>query len=444
MPFATTLVLAWGALAFGANYPWAYRPLLLVSLAVGVTACVAGRGATPWLFGGGLALIAAASLAQVVPVSPAWLAATLPATDRFLRSYDVSYALGASGHLSLAPAATLVGVACLVAFGTLAMGIARLTTPSSARTQAGLIAVLGALLAIVGVVERATYSGKIYGFWEPMAGASPFGPFVNRNHFAGWMLMAVPVTAGLFCANVARGMRGARGTLRDRVLWLSSPEASRTLLLGFALLLMCLAHVMTLSRSGITALGITALLAGAGGLRRQRTAAQRRVVGLSVAALLTCSVAVVGIDALVGRFGAADSATLSGRLPMWEDTLRIVRDFWPTGTGLNTFGVSTLLYQTVLPDVHLNEAHNDYLQLAAEGGLLVGIPIVATAAFFLVAVRGRMRRSTGSSYWIRAGAMAGLAAIAMQSLVEFSLQMPGNAALFAVVCGLALHEPEAG
>jgi hypothetical protein len=60
-------------------------------------------------------------------------------------------------------------------------------------------------------------------------------------------------------------------------------------------------------------------------------------------------------------------------------------------------------------------------------------------------VRSRFVDSSGSSYWIRLGAVTGLIAIALQSTVEFSLQMPGNAALFAVLCGIALHrDPQFG
>jgi O-antigen ligase len=88
---------------------------------------------------------------------------------------------------------------------------------------------------------------------------------------------------------------------------------------------------------------------------------------------------------------------------------------------------------------HLREAHNDYLQLYAEGGLLLGIPIAGALAAFAVAVRRQFRTSSGSSYWIRLGAVMGLVAIAVQTTVDFSLQMPGNAALCAVLCGIALH-----
>ena len=129
-----------------------------------------------------------------------------------------------------------------------------------------------------------------------------------------------------------------------------------------------------------------------------------------------------------------------GRLAIWRDALTIFRDFPITGTGLNTFGAATLVYQTANRNMHFQEAHNEYLQLLAEGGLLLAIPIVMAIAAL---VRGIVRRFQSSDdpevYWLRVGAVGGLVAIALQSLVEFSLQMPGNAALFVVLLAIALH-----
>ena len=61
----------------------------------------------------------------------------------------------------------------------------------------------------------------------------------------------------------------------------------------------------------------------------------------------------------------------------------------------------------------------------------------------VVAVSSRFRKAAdgAEARWVRAGAATGLVAIALQSLVEFSLQMPGNAALFAVLLALALYVP---
>jgi O-antigen ligase len=111
---------------------------------------------------------------------------------------------------------------------------------------------------------------------------------------------------------------------------------------------------------------------------------------------------------------------------------------------LNTYGIATVFYQRHELTKHFSEAHNDYLQLAAEGGVLLTVPAAISVAAFIVAVRRRFREdSSVRTYWLRVGAVTGLAAIALQETVDFSLQMPGNAALFAVVCAIALHRAPA-
>ena len=114
------------------------------------------------------------------------------------------------------------------------------------------------------------------------------------------------------------------------------------------------------------------------------------------------------------------------------------------GTGLNTYGVSTLLFQRHDLSRHYEQAHNDFLQLAAEGGLLLMIPAALCLGLLVVLVRRRFADDVSErTYWLRVGAVTGLIAIAFQETVDFSLQMPGNAALFAVLCAIALHQPEA-
>jgi O-antigen ligase len=129
----------------------------------------------------------------------------------------------------------------------------------------------------------------------------------------------------------------------------------------------------------------------------------------------------------------------------WADAWGVAQVFPVVGTGLNTYGVAMLFFQRHNLDVHYAQAHNDYLQLLAEGGLLLALPALAIGALLVRDVRRRFVEDQGTSaYWIRAGAVASLIAIALQETVDFSLQMPGNAALFAVVCGIALHKAPAG
>jgi O-antigen ligase len=150
-----------------------------------------------------------------------------------------------------------------------------------------------------------------------------------------------------------------------------------------------------------------------------------------------------GLDRVRDRVSSvrADASSAGGRRQTWSDAMRIVHDFPIAGTGLDTFGTAMLVYQSDR-ELHFEEAHNEYLQLAAEGGFLLGIPVVASILVFAVQVRRRFVEAPGYgwTYWLRVGAVVGLLSIAMQSAVDFSLQMPGNAVLFAVVAAVAVHQ----
>jgi membrane associated rhomboid family serine protease len=88
-----------------------------------------------------------------------------------------------------------------------------------------------------------------------------------------------------------------------------------------------------------------------------------------------------------------------------------------------------------------NQAHNHYLQLAAEGGLLVGLPVTLAIFAFARAARRSLREDRSGMYWVRAGAVSGLCGVAVQSLWETGLTAPANAALAAVLAAIAIHAP---
>lgn len=438
------LTLAWGALAFGSPLPWAYTPLLIASAALGLAGLWLGRrssGPSVMLL---LCLVAmsVAVVAQLVSLPAPQLSALSPQLDAILKQRDLQFALDwSTAHpLSLEPSRTRLGLAFFGAFAVLLLGTARVLTRDTARQLAGAVAVLGVVLALVGIIQKATFNGKIYGFWEMVQGGAPFGPFTNKNHFAGWMLMALPLALGYLLALVSHGMHGRLPGFRNLVLWFSGQQASRAILAAFAILVMALSLVLTMSRSGMMAGAAAVLIAGAVAARRQSGASRRTLVVGYLLFLVLAVVSWVGLDQIAARFAEMDPTSISERPAIWADTIRIAKDFWLTGTGLNTYGVSTLFYQTSVPGQHLREAHSDYLQLAAEGGLLLGIPIAFTIVAFAFEVRRRFRQDVGSIWWIRMGAVIGLVAIAIQSIGEFSLQMPGNAALFAVIAGLAIHD----
>ena len=440
--------IAWGALAFGGVYAWASTPLIIAALAAAAMSLMvqsSGRVNRPVAMS--LAVVALTVALQLLPFSRSTVHQFSPGSERILQRYDLQYVNFAGGRqvISIDSHATQRALIFLASFGLLLVGLSRVLSGRHVGRLAMGIAVVAVIVALAGIIQRGTFNGKIYGLWQPQMPSTPFGPFINRNHFAGWMLMALPLTVGLFCGLIARGARGLFKSRIPRVVWLSSPDASRILLVGFAIVSMALSLVLSRSRLGLVGILLAMLVCGRLAIRRRLEGRERGVAyGYVLLVAIMCGVSVwAGLEQGVARFTDSGARDLGGRLPIWADTSRIIRDFPLTGTGLNTYGTAMLFYQTTLPDEHVRQAHNDYLQLAAEGGLLLGIPIAAAIFIFSREVYRRFREASDEVmiYWVRSGAVAGIVAIALQSIGEFSLQMPGNAMLFTVLCAIALHKP---
>ena len=453
MAVAALLTIAWGALAFGGAYPWAYWPLMWAAVVTGALGLRDGARVRETLaspLAVGLAAVIAAGALQVVPLPPAALRVVSPSTVAFRSAYELprdaisqlipesssAAPTGSWRPLSLRPEATRGALAFLVTLGVLLLGGTSGFGTRDARRLAGGLVLVGLVVALAGIVQRATPGARIYGFWEPWIGGNPFGPFVNRNHFAGWMLMAMSASIGYFLAIAGRAMRGVKRDWRHIILALSSRRSSQVLLVGVAVGVMALSLVLTLSRSGVLGFGVAILLVAVRLLRRQ-SGARRLVIAGYLAVMFVAAIGWTGLGAISTRFAALDT----GRPLLWRNALEVVRRFPLTGTGLSTYTAVTPFFKSEPASASNDEAHNDYLQLAAEGGVLVVAPAVWLIVLFALEVRRRFQAEDdeGSSYWIRLGAVTGIVAIALQELVEFSLQMPGNAVLFVVLCAMAAH-----
>jgi len=127
----------------------------------------------------------------------------------------------------------------------------------------------------------------------------------------------------------------------------------------------------------------------------------------------------------------------------WRDALHIARDFPIAGAGLNTFDAAMIFYQTQSGG-HWDFAHNEYVQLLAEGGALLAVPALGALLAFasLVWTRLRQDRGNGRSRWLRVGAVTGLTAIALQSTLDFSLHLPGVAILCTMLAAIAIRVPD--
>jgi O-antigen ligase len=448
---AVLVALAWGTVAFGAVYPWAYWPLAAACAGLGSWGMARSRG---WregrlrTLGWAVAGVGAAIGVQLVPLPPGVFRALSPNGDRFLAQYDLAYAYQppAWHALSVAPDETLVTLLLFVALALFLVGLAATMGRLSLERLVVGLAVFGVAVGVIGVVERVLTNtdetrSVIYGFWHTEQGGRPFAPFVNPNHFAGWMLLVIAPTLGYACGLIQASWRERGGELRSWFVWLTRPEAGRLALLALCTLAMATALVLTRSRSGAAALGIVLVVFAYRASTRLAGAVAKVVAVVAVSAVFIGALLWAGAGPIVSKFG--ESATdAPGRIGAWRDALQIFRDFPLFGAGMGSFSRLMLFYQSTGRESYFTQAHNDYLQILAEGGLLVSAAGLGLIAAIAMNAAHRLRRDIDPVInWIRFGAVAGLIGMAAQSTVEFSLQMPGVAALFVVLIAIAVHRP---
>ncbi len=434
-------LMAWSLLAFGAVYVWALVPVTAAAivLLVATRPPVLREGNNFRLLDRALVATLGVIAFQLVPLPRPLLGLLSRAT------VTLADALSLSGPrtfitISIWPAATLQALA--IAFTAIAVfWVAReLFRYQGIRRAIRTAAICGAIASFVGIVQRKSASPLVYGFWRPVeAGAWPFGPFVNRNQFATWILMAIPLCAGYLMARRPGRVRNDYRPLRVRA---ASALDGRAIWLMTVIGLMAVALVSSQSRSGLVGLAGVLVVGWMG--TRWRASSNRHFWLLLAAIVVGTAVLLWGdVPALLSRLDNTQTLEPRDRVPIWRDTVSLIRQHWLTGTGAGAYERAMVFYQQTDRTYYDNQAHNQFLQVAADGGLLLVVPVLV--ALIVVVGRGlkALRHDRTGMYWIRLGALAGLSGVAIQSLWETGLRAPGNAVLSAVLAAILVHEPVA-
>jgi len=299
----------------------------------------------------------------------------------------------------------------------------------------------GFMLAIflVGVLE------SLYGMFEFFSGhnqifhlkglvSSVTGTFINRNYFAGYLLMVIPLSTGfLFSRDFFQ-----RSQFRSWRYRLSSLDG-KTLLVGFGIILMILGLLFSASRMGIASLlfsfgAISLFLKDPG----KKGRFSKKPVLILVLALLWG--AWIGLDAVMNRF-LASSEDFKSRWEMWGDTSRIIEEFPVFGSGLGTFVQVYPMYDSSYKPGIATHAENDFLQLASEVGVIgIGLLLILFLILFYKAIFGIRLLSHGESERnIGIGGLVGIMALMLHSLVERNIQVPANAFLYTFIFATVLR-----
>lgn len=280
----------------------------------------------------------------------------------------------------------------------------------------------GLLLAIFGILQHLSGTARIYWFREQIP--SFFGPFFNRNAFAGYIGMLIPVGLGLFVSSLATDKR---------------THIHRPLFYLFATVIMVVALFLTLSRGGIISLMISLsffmLL-----YRSSRTGSRKPSVVLILLLIVFIYLVWIGITPIIERLSTLSrlGEVLEFRTEIWQATLPIFRDFPFLGTGLGTFEHVFPAYKPFGSYSVVTHAENDYLQFLSETGIVGGISATLFISVLLRLGWKTMSKTEEDTYplSIKAGLISGMIPVLTYGTVERMLYVPAIAILFTLYAAL--------
>lgn len=282
----------------------------------------------------------------------------------------------------------------------------------------------GFAVSLFGIAQHFTSNGKIYWFRQLPLGGDLFGPYVNRNDFAGFVELTAPIGFAMLV------FRGVRRELFPLAALLTIVPVSALVLSG--------------SRGGIVAfvfqMGVLTLL-----VRSRRAGEAPKMIGVGIVAVAALAlIAWIGAGRAIRRFENLPSTDISmqRRLSMTRGALGIFRDHPLMGSGFGTLVVAYPRHETLYDGRVVEHVHNDYMELLAEGGLGGGLCGLAfLILLYWQAHNGFVSQQGHFSRALHAGAIVALAGLLLHSFVDFNLHIPANALLFLLNAQLATCPP---
>jgi len=256
------------------------------------------------------------------------------------------------------------------------------------------IVFVGFVISIFGIVHKLSGSYKIY--WVMKKDGEPFGPYINYDHYAGFISMCSSVAVASFMAKVRYSSFFLMKGLRNKLTWLLTKEASSMLRQLFYVIVMVGSLFYSSSRGGILSFVIAILVFYLFVIVKTKSNRKGRLIFfLAIMVLLSITIIFwIGPDGTFEKFVKLnhairsiihESSVLSEMRPaIWSDVIKILPDFLITGTGFGTFSSIFPKYRThEWGGRFLRYAHCDYLQLVSETGIVGLIFIIGFLIYFV-------------------------------------------------------------
>lgn len=319
------------------------------------------------------------------------------------------------------------------------------------------VSINGFVISFFGIIHKLTDNGKMFWFHE-VFGAAPFGPFVNRNNAAGYLLMCLGCCVGLFVivmssatANSPRPILGREVPVwrrwRFQLLDLIKDLTATKLAVLFMLIMIAAAIPSTLSRGGVIGLLVAAL----GTVLVFGVTRQPKGLGVFVAPVFIFSVVLFGwigfSEELIERFDAMDTTTIESsdaRVQNWKDTWPAVAEMGLMGSGLGSYRNVHRLYRSDRELGIFVYAENQYFQALVEAGWF-GL-ILFLIAWLLVYQNALFALREGASPTTLGVGTMGVFVIFSQAMVscfDFGLYIASNMLLLSVLMGFMAYQAQA-
>ena len=307
------------------------------------------------------------------------------------------------------------------------------------------IAVFGGLLAFSSILQFYLTQDMALWFRHSPINSIVMGPYANHNHYAGLMELIFPIVLGLFL--FYRPRMGNTSLIKGIAEILSQEKANVHILIGTAALLILISIFVSLSRGAMISTCLS-LVVFSFFLLRMKINRGNTLLILVIIILTTLSIGWFGWDQIFERFARLKNAQgiiYESRLDFWKDTREIIRHYRLTGSGLGTFAHVYPLYRSVTGERFLSHAHNDYLELLAEGGIIgSGLALCFLFTVFYKSFRVFSKRRDAFSIYLYIGSITAMVSLLLHSVTDFNLHIGANGLWFFFVAGIAVSAAHTG
>ncbi len=324
----------------------------------------------------------------------------------------------------------------LAYFAIFLLIINNIRSPRQIRRIVIIIIAVGLFESLYGLIEYFSGRHQIF-FYKKQTSLSVSGTFINKNHFAGYMEMVIPLTFGVLFARLEE-----RSQIPfKKLVRLFDEKYMKALLVSLLLFVMIGAELLSGSRGGIVSFGggMICLIV----LAHSRRLLRKWAVVVLILVIVSIGIAMLlGYDLVVARLQSLKELetekSFQFRREVWKGALLIFRDFPVFGSGIGAFSHIFPQYQSFPSDLRFSHTENDYLQMLAETGIIGSVLVLCAGfIFFYTTLKAWKQRQSRWSIILTAGGISGMFSIVVHSSIDFNLHIPSNALLFSVIAALS-------